>query len=252
MKEHLINDRAALKERMEAKRSAVLDWLKGESFTSPQLLCEVLGLQRNATYKTIRSLKKEGLVDTVTLTWITGQIHLVVLTTHGAAMCIDPENPVEVPYYQQGRVAASSIAHQLDVQRVKLKGLRAGWRDWMPDQRAHQLAGAERGKWLKAPDSVATSPEGCRVAIEIERTIKSRKRYEKIIGDYLQMIRAGLMERVDYVTPDSAVAPRLAAVIRSLQSVLVGPEQGPSQRVSITDAHRERFNFYSLEDWPNG
>ena len=107
-------------------------------------------------------------------------------------------------------------------------------------------------KWLKAPDAVATNPKGLRVAIEIERTIKSRKRYEKIIGLYLQMIRAGLIKRVDYVTPDPAVAPRLAAVIRSLQTVLVGPEQGPSQRVSITDAHRERFNFYSLEDWPNG
>ena len=251
MKEHLINDRAALKKRMDDKRAAVLEWLKGESFTSPQLLAEVLGLQRNATYKTIQSLKKEGLIDTVTLTWITGQIHLVVLTTHGAAMCIDPENPVEVPYYQQGRVATSTIAHQLDVQRAKLKALRAGWRDWVPDQRSHQLA-AKRGKWLKAPDSVATSPDGVRVAIEIERTIKSRKRYEKIISDYLQMIRAGLMDRVDYVTPDAAVAPRLAAVIRSLQSVLVGPEQGPSQRVPITDAHRARFNFYSLEDWPNG
>ena len=244
MVSNLIQNRAAQRERIEEKRSAVLSWLAGESFTSPATLEKVLGLERNATYKTIQSMVRDGLVARHTIAHHGGRLHLVALTVHGSGMCIDPSNPgQEVRYYEQGRVAASSIAHQLDVQTARLKAENAGWTRWVPDQRCRQMA-SDRG-WLKVPDAVAIDQAGELVAVEIERTIKSRKRYEAVISEYLQMVRQGHVSRVDYVTPDAAVAPRLRAIFSSINSVLVKGE-----RVQLSAHHHERFNFYSLKEWP--
>ena len=83
------------------------------------------------------------------------------------------------------------------------------------------------------------------MAIEIERTIKTRKRYQAIIREHLTQIRQGGWQVVFYLTPDG-MAARLKKVFDSIDHVVFD-----GQRVAIEDAHRKRFRFLDLSAWPN-
>lgn len=133
----------------------------------------------------------------------------------------------------------------MDVQRARLQAERAGWGEWTPDRQCHRLAASEA--WLKAPDAVVRSPGGELVAIELERTIKTKKRYEAIMAAYLQMIKKGTVARVVYLCPDQKVTPRVEAIYRSFETVPVA-----GQRVAINEQHQARFTFNNLEGWPHG
>lgn len=109
--------------------------------------------------------------------------------------------------------------------------------------RAVPLSSASIDVLKKLPAS--DHPSGHRVAIEIERSIKTIKRYEAIFAAYLQMIKQGDYAIVHYVCPDAAFAPRLSRLFQLIQAVPVVGE-----RVPITDKHRARFPVYALQNWP--
>ena len=96
----------------------------------------------------------------------------------------------------------------------------------------------------KIPDAIATSPAGMRVAIEIERHIKTPKRYEEIISAHLQSISKKLWREVHYLTPDG-LATRVAKAFENVKSVPVNGD-----RVQLEQIHRDRFRFYELHAWP--
>jgi DNA-binding MarR family transcriptional regulator len=243
LKNNLITDKASQRARIDAKRSTVLAWLAGEGYTTPGMLGEVLGLQRNAVYKTIEAMQRDGLVARDEVHWLGAKVRLITLTPHGAAMAAEPGE--EVWAYETGRVAPSTIAHTMAVQQARLQAKKAGWTEWTPDRQCHRLAGADA--WLKVPDAVVKSPAGDLVAIELERTIKTKKRYEAIMAAYLQMVRKGTVARVLYLCPDPKVTPRVQAIFRGIESVPVG-----GQRVPLTEQHQARFSFFNLEGWPHG
>ncbi len=202
------------------------------------VLCQVLGIQRNAVHKTLASMEREGLVRSELVSRGFASLKLISLTPHGAAMAVDPADvgPGAFRYHEPGRVAESTLAHGIDCQLVRLALERAGWQGWKSDLQNHRdVAG---NLLLKAPDAIATDPEGSVVAIEVERTIKSKKRYETIISQYLQMVRTGTLSRVFYISFVPGVAARLEAIFNSIEAVPV-----KSQRVVLRDDHRTVFSF---------
>lgn len=94
LKNNLITDKAAQRARIEAKRERVLSWLSGEGYTTPGMLSEVLGLQRNAVYKTVEAMERDGLVSRDEVAWMGARVRLVTLTPHGAAMAAEPGQDV--------------------------------------------------------------------------------------------------------------------------------------------------------------
>jgi hypothetical protein len=137
------------------------------------------------------------------------------------------------------------MEHDLDVQRARLAARRAGWNGWQGDGTLHRQANVD--KWKKIPDAIAVSPHGETIAIEVERTAKTTKRYEGVVAEYLQMIKAGVVERIDYVCPTPGMAPRLAGLFGRIEAVPIG-----GKRWEITAEHRARFRFFSLDQWPPG
>jgi len=83
------------------------------------------------------------------------------------------------------------------------------------------------------------------IAIELERSIKTKKRYEVVFSIYLQSIKRGEYDLIHYVCPDPEFAARLKRMFQLIESVPVS-----GQRVKITDKHRAKFPVYSLQNWP--
>lgn len=70
------------------------------------------------------------------------------------------------PHFEPSKLAPVSVAHHLDIQMARLQAERQGWTGWVPGDRLP--AGL-----VMRPDAVAVDPQGNRIAIEIERHVKT-------------------------------------------------------------------------------
>ncbi len=218
---------------IEAKRAKVLAWLKSEGFSTSAIVGQVLGFQRSATHKTLKDMEKAGLLQVEQVPAGAGTIAIWGLTAHGSLMATDPDDPnPDYSYFEPGRVSPLSVGHALDVQRVRLVLTRDGWTGWQSDRDCHRL------QLPKIPDALARDPAGQLVAIEVERTTKTEKRYRDIMSTYLQMARAGHIDHVQYICPQPGIAKRLQRLYAGLEYVVV---QG--QRVQLRPEHYEKFSF---------
>lgn len=234
----LISCRSAQAARIAEKRQAVLAWLKTESFSTIPILAQVLGTQGNACWKTLKTMERDGLVQSQQLKNAFGALAIWGITPHGSAMAADPADPEpDWTHFEPGRLSTLTIAHHLDVQRARLLLQAQGWTEWRTDRECHRMALA------KIPDALAVDPDGRRVALELERTIKTVKRYEAIVASYLIAIHQQKMDRVLYLSPVPGVAERLQRLFHSIRAV---PVHG--QRTALEARHYARFEFKEMPD----
>lgn len=245
--------------RIEQKREVVLSWLGTEIFSTARVLGQVLGLKKTGTYQTLAAMKRDGLIDFQVIEWHAASLQIVVLSPHGAAMAGKGGEG-----YQQGKVAASSIGHQLDVQQARFHLERAGgWTEWVAERalKEQQMADANdeavpplERRWPKLPDGVGRSKTGRQVAIEMERSIKTSKNYQSIAGQYLHMQdELRLIDRVLYVTTSDRVRDALQSKFSALATVVFPADVSPNgsiayERRAFEDGQKRRFFFASMDD----
>jgi hypothetical protein len=226
--------RAEIDARATEKRQRVLDFLaSGEVFTSARVVAALVNVGLRNSQRLLSSMTRDSLLVAEKIDVLGCTIYGV--TPRGIALSSvnDPG-----PHFESGRVGALYIAHHFDCQAARLAAEAAGWRSWVPDRRL-----AARG-FKKIPDAISTAPWGANIAFEIERTIKTPKRYSEIIASHLLQIKAGHYTHVIYISPrgESRVIQR---ALRRVETVRVN---GESRR--LTDAHFARFIFVDLDQFP--
>ena len=223
--------------RAQTKREKVLRFLRDETWSNLTNLAGVLGLSEPAAFKTLSKLERDGFLLKHKVTEL--RINLWGITPQGLAFAWSENEKMECrPYFEPGKLSILTIYHYLLTQRARLKAEAAGWTNWMPGKRLIKNV-------KKRPDAVAKNPQGQTVAIELERSIKTLKRYEYIFAIYLQMIKRDEYVKVHYVCPDASFSPRLLRMFELIKSVPVAGE-----RVPINEKHRAKFPVYSLDNWP--
>jgi len=221
--------------RAQAKKDIILGFLaSGEVYTSVVVASQVMAASPSAAERTLTSLVRDGALKFESHMVGSRKMHLYGITPHGLALM----DRFDRPYFQLGRTNSAYIPHHLETQRARLAAEEAGWTDWTPGKLLHSQG------LKKIPDAIATSPAGVRVAIEIERHIKTPKRYEEIISAHLQSISKKLWREVHYLTPDG-LARRVEKAFESVKSVPVNGD-----KIQLEQAHRDRFCFYELNAWP--
>lgn len=142
------------------------------------------------------------------------------------------------PAFNKRSVNPSSLLHQIDIQRLRIKAERNGWKNWM---KSRPSGAVKKGEVF--PDATAVRPDGVRVAIEMERTIKSKKRYPDILKSHLHSRRLGHWDEIYYFCPDVQLKRRLERTFSQIQEVRYF-----GKSVKITDEHRKPFRFYVYDD----
>ncbi len=238
----LIADPAARAARSAEKQKIIVRWLQNEGFSTADVVAEVLGIHKNAVYRTLNHLADRGLITSERIKMPLGAQPAQIwgLTPDGAMSVINESGEYES--FSPGRVSVVTIQHSLDVQRTRLIAERSGWQNWR-SEKALAKEGAKAG-WRKIPDALATSPDGKVMAIEVERTAKTLKRYRDIVRDYLLMMRDGKVQRVLYVCTGNVTAASLKIVISKVDYVTTD-----GQQVKVTDAHLARFGFIDLSEF---
>ena len=225
----------------EAKYKGVLTWLKHYTWTHMDVLQVLLGLKRRTLQATLSRMERDGLIKGAMIQVSYARpIKLWGLTHHGLHHCSDPGEPLGPrAVFDPKKVAPSRLVHELDVQLVHVRAQRAGWKAWKP---AALIAEPLVAKGLTVPDAVAITATGETVALELERTLKSSKRYQEILVSYLQGRKLGLWQRVLYLSPDATTAARIERAFRSIKTARF---QG--EAFTVQPAHLAPFAFLSYD-----
>jgi hypothetical protein len=233
----LISDYQQRQQRISEKRRTLLRFLRQETWSSAEVLQSLLGLSNTGTYKTLSTFERDNLITSHYLVELKYRIWGISPT--GLFYAWDENEQMEDrPTFQPSKVKAVMVRHHLDLQLARLQAEKTGWYTWT-------LEGDLPKGISKRPDAVVTNLLGERIAVELERTVKTQKRYEVIFSDYLQAIKAGEYQSVHYVCPDPEFARRLHRLFQQIESVPIA-----NQRVTINDKHRNRLPVFALSNWP--
>lgn len=223
--------------RAQEKQDTLLRFLgSGEVYTTAQIAAQIWGIDRSSASAGLRSLEKRGLLVGETHDVRAQDVRIFGITPGGIAIADQYGNP----FHQLGRTNGAQIEHRIAGQRMRLKAEAEGWTDWTPERVIRLTPGLK-----KVPDAAATSPTGQRIAVEIERSIKTPKRYAEIIVAYLLEIKAGRYTEVHYVSPPG-VDKLVRGTFERIDSVKFNGEI-----VKLEAKHRARFKFFSFDNWPS-
>lgn len=230
-------------QRVQQKQDAVLRWLRDETWSTPEVLSQVMGLTaRSGAYRTLAMMERAELVRGASVPIFKGvEQKIIGITAHGLAHAFASDEAYEQrPTFEPSKVKLTTLQHELDIQTLRLRARRAGWHAWLPGTRL----GAAMPD-MKRPDAVVHSPDGRVVAIEVERTIKTLKRYEVLMAQYFQIIAKGQYARVIWLCPTPDLANRLRRILQTIQTVPVA-----GTRLRLEERHANLWSVLPYEQWP--
>ena len=231
--------------RAQEKRTALLRFLRDELYTTPDVAALVMNCGERAARQTVASMEQAGLVKRhpVKLMPQLPPLAIIGITYHGQALAFTPgsEAPAE-RVFEPSRFSLLTLSHTLDLQRLRIHSVNTGLvNQWLSAERLQVLQ-----KGLKKPDAVILTAAGERIALEVERTLKSIKRYETVLAGHLQAIQQGKWQRVVWASPDEQTRERIEAIIKSFPRLRIA---GVDTR--ITPAHHEKLAFCVYEMFTN-
>lgn len=212
--------------RSQSKRDLVLKFLsKGEVYLTTDVACELLGLSRPTALATLKKLEALGCLkaEAMMIPWNDHPRNTVLfgITPTGLAhVGADPTAPV----FEPGRTNPLYVQHHRQCQLLHVRALTLDWR-WISERTLRD----KNVKLTKIPDAIGLDPDGKRVALELERTVKSNKRYAQIQEQYLADLKKGKIDRVAYVCPPK--------IVNNVQKI-------------FRHVEKHNFQFFSLDDWP--
>lgn len=217
-------------------KSKLLQFLRDEIWTSAQVASLLFQCSLSAAYKKLNQLENKGMITSFKIKEL--NLKIWGLSQQGQFEAWDNEVMEKRPSLQPSKINFMFVQHHLDLQVAMLNASNKGCIKWV------------NGKYLpknitQRPDAISTWGNGIRWAVEYEKTVKTRKRYEVIFSKYLQAIKAGDYTFVHYICPDDLFTVRLQKLFASIESVPVG-----GQRVMLNEKHRSRFIVSSLQNWP--
>ncbi|MDD4911913.1 MAG: hypothetical protein PHP57_06415 [Sideroxydans sp.] len=218
----------------EAKQSAILTFLaSGEVYTTFDILKLLLGRSESTVRRTIEVMLKEKLIRLESLEVGSKKTVLIGITEHGVAMA---DRAGLCPNYILGRTNPAYVTHHVMTQKTRIKAVKAGATEWLPGR-------ALRNKsYLKVPDALYKIGDKT-VGVEVERHLKSPKRYADVVANHLQEMSKKSWSEVHYLLPPLAV-PKIQKIFNELGTVTV-----KGTVVKLEQKHLDRFKFYSFDEY---
>ena len=224
--------------RIELKRKAILKYLRDETWSNSYNLAQILCVTHTSVYKTLAKLEDQKLIKSHYVPDL--KFKIWGITQMGLLYSWGEKEKMETRYgFEPSKIRPVMIQHHLDLQVARFQAESAGWVNWIPGNLLPK-------EIAKRPDAVVDNFSAeKKIAVELERTIKTKKRYEAIFSIYLQAIKRGEYHSVHYVCPDAEFAVRMKRMFMLITSVPVAGD-----RVQLNEKHRARFPVYSLDQWP--
>lgn len=238
------------------KQSKILEWLKTEIYSSPEILALVLGLShRQSLHKVLVTMQGHGLIRHAKVPVVGGHQTLWGITEHGQVLACDLSKN-ETPsgrVFEPGRVSALRLRHILGLQKMKWQTLQAGWTGWKNCDRGVKPQ-RKSEKLRHRPDALVIDPSGRIIAVELELTFKTVKRYaEEVIQSHARQIYVEQKyQHVLWVCPTGEDVQRMRNLLRQSTQWL---RERQSVAVKQLDAYKQQsgvthvFRVGTADDW---
>ncbi len=218
----------------------VLQFLLIETYSTPSIIQDLLQQGTvQASYQLLNRMIKTKLICKAVIPVINGRgITIYGITEHGLALS-DNSHFISRPSFQKSKVSLFTIQHKLDIQYFHVLLTQNEWSSWLDGSMF-----GRRDKAQKIPDAVAVSPTNIKQAFEIEREIKSLKRYKEIILSHLISRKNGSWDEIIYLCPTARMASSLKQKNLSIKSV-----NQSGKIIVLTESHFLLFHFFGYEEF---
>lgn len=228
-------------ERSNEKIRILLNFLKEETYSDFKTLMIKFGFKSHTTLiRLLGKVEKMGLIQKHVHESRASRISLWGITADGLAVILTDDDKVMPARFEPSRLTGWSLDHHLDNQLVRLTLENNGATEWINGDRSTFLS---QYNVKHRPDGLISLPDGRLVAIETERRIKTKARYQSIMASHLLAINDKKWRYAFYVTPDEAKKRTLKIIFDSITAVIV-----KNQHVTLEPKHRDVFRFYTLEE----
>ncbi|MEG3132370.1 MobC family replication-relaxation protein [Rouxiella sp. T17] len=234
----LISDKAERDRRSREKVMTLLMFLKQETYSDFSVLKFLFEFKSDRPlYRLLAKVEKLGLIQKHVHSSRAGKISIWGITQEGLAAVILEVDNIFPPRFEPSKLKGWTLDHHLDNQLVHLTLSKKGCTDWINGDRNTFLT---QFKVKHRPDGVITLPNGKRIAIETERSLKTKARYQQIIASHLKARTENLWFYVFYIVPDEQKKRALMLLFDNIKYVV---ENG--QHVVLEAKHRGVFRFYT-------
>lgn len=224
-------------ERRDEKRTQVLSVLRSIGWINVEAACELLGVSRPAATRTIKGLEADGFLCSHALPGVPKRIWYSI-TERGMAEAYFVEGlplPERIPS-GRWKISLLNYQHEQDVLVFAIQVQKAGARVRLSEQSVPGQKG--RAISAKYPDLLVDAGNET-FGVEMEREVKSQRRYREIIAAHWHAMERGEYQVVLYLTPKQATRDRLARVVKSVyESVRLG-----GRVRALTEEERQRIRF---------
>ncbi|CAI0844962.1 MobC family replication-relaxation protein [Serratia quinivorans] len=240
----LLTTNSERRERNNEKIRFLLNFLKEETYSDFQTLQMLFGFKHHKSlYSLLDKVTKMGLIQKHTLESRARKIALWGITNDGIAVVLTPDDKVMPARFEAYRITGWSLDHHLDNQLVRLTLEKKGATNWINGDRSTFL---NQYSVKHRPDGLITLPGGKVIAVETERRLKTKARYQSIMASHLLARTNKHWMHVFYVVPDEQKKRALILLFDTIKHVIVN-----NQHVPLEEKHRNVFRIYTTEELKN-
>lgn len=220
-----------------------LHFLKEETYSDRNNLMRVTHIaDRTNFHRSMEKLVRKNLIKKFEFNAPGTKVMLWGITMDGIAVVLQPDDAFP-SYFEPSRLTGWSMQHHLLNQQIRLILESKGARDWINGDRKNFMAQFDV---KHRPDGVITLANGQRIAIETERNLKTKARYQEIMKSHLVAKKAENWQYVYYVLPDEQ---KKLALMKLFDSITFLTFSG--RPITLEQGHRDAFKFFTVEELEN-
>jgi len=227
--------------RHNEKIKRLLNFLKEETYSDFKTLMLLFGFRdHKSLYSLLSKVEGMGLIQKHILVSRTMKISLWGITSDGLAVVLTPDDPLFPARFEPSKITGWTLEHHLDNQTARIILEQKGASEWINGDHTTFLS---RYQVSHRPDGLITLPGGTVIAIETERRLKTRARYQSIIASHLLARTRKDWIYVFYIVPNPQKKRGLARLFDSIRHVIVN-----YQHIPLETRHRNVFRIYTLDE----
>lgn len=237
----LLMNNTERRERNHEKIRILLNFLKEETYSDFNTLKLLFDFKNHkSVYALLNKVEKMGLIQKYVYESHSLKLSIWGITADGLAVILTDDDKVMPARFEPYRLTGWSLDHHLDNQPARLTLEKNGATGWINGDRSTFLS---QYSVKHRPDGLISLPDGRPIAVETERRIKTKARYQSIMASHLLAISDKKWRYAFYVAPDEAKKRALKIIFDSITSVIV-----KNQHVPLEAKHRDVFRFYTLDE----
>lgn len=162
------------------------------------------------------------------------------ITSDGLAIVLTPDDNIFPARFEPSKITGWTLEHHLDNQVARLILEKKGASGWINGDRSTFL---RQYQVKHRPDGVIALPDGKVIAIETERRLKTKARYQSIIASHLLARTQKHWIYVFYIVPDLQKKRALELLFSSVKHVIIN-----HQHIPLEARHRNVCRIYTLNE----